>query len=105
MPSNEQEEDRGSKEQVMVDPITGIVTPFKGERSLKRPAIDVTHMEIDTTTKKPRVYTQGKEIVTLEDDEEESINQMYGIPIKEELSRSKEVSHLASPLVSHSTSH
>ena len=62
-------------------------------------------MEIDTTTKKPRVSTQGKEIVTLEDDEEESINQMQGFPIGEEPSHSKEASHPYSPSVSHSTSH
>ena len=41
----------------MVDPITGTITPFKGESSLKRPATEVTNMEIDTTTKKPRVST------------------------------------------------
>ena len=61
-------------------------------------------MEIDTTTKKPRVSSQGKEIVTLEDDEEESINQIQGSPILEEPSHSKEVSHTASPSISHSTS-
>ena len=44
----------------MVDPITGILTPFKGERSLKRPIIEVINMEIDTTAKKPRVSSQGK---------------------------------------------
>ena len=33
MSSNEQEEDKGSEAQVMVDPIIGIITPFKGERS------------------------------------------------------------------------
>lgn len=76
MSSNEQEEDKGSEAQVMVDPITGTITPFKGERSLKIPATEVTNMEIDTTTKKPKVSTQGKEIVTLEDEEEESINQI-----------------------------
>ena len=62
-------------------------------------------MEIDTTAKKPRLSTQGKEIVTLEDDEEESINQMKGFPITEETSHSKEASHPASPSLSHSTSH
>ena len=61
-------------------------------------------MEIDTTTKKPRVSSQGKEIVTLEDDEEESINQIQGFPIQEEPSHSKEVSHVVSPSISHSTS-
>lgn len=89
----------------MVDPIKGKITPFKGERSLKRPATDVTNMEIDTTTKKPRVSTQGKEIVTLQDDEEKSISQMQGFLITEEPSHSKEASHPTSPSISHSTSH
>ena len=57
MSDNEQEEDKGSKAQVMVDPITGTITAFKGERSLERPATEVTNMEIDTTSKKPRVST------------------------------------------------
>ena len=52
MSNNGQEEDKGSKAQIMVDPITGILTPFKGERYLKRPITEVTNMEIDTTTKK-----------------------------------------------------
>jgi hypothetical protein len=89
----------------MVDPITCTITPFKGERTLNRHAKKVTNMEIDTTTKKPRVSTQGKEIVTLEDDGEESINQMNGFPIIEEPSHSKEASHPTSPSLSHSTSH
>ena len=38
MSSNEQEEDKGSEAQAMVDPIIGTITHFKGERSLKRPA-------------------------------------------------------------------
>ena len=41
----------------MVDPVTGIITPFKGERTLKRHTTEVTNMEIDTATKKPRVST------------------------------------------------
>ena len=58
----------------MIDPITRIPTPFKDERSLKRPITEVTNMEVDTTAKKPNVSIQGKEIVALEGDEEESIN-------------------------------
>ena len=58
----------------MVDLVTGTITPFKGERTLKRPTTEVTNMEIDTVAKKPRVPTQGKEIVTLDDDDEEPIN-------------------------------
>ena len=49
----------------------------------------MTDMEVYVTTKKPRISNQGKEIVTLEDDEEESINQIQGFPIQEELSHSK----------------
>ena len=85
----------------MVDPVTHTITPFKGERTLKRPATEVTHMEIDTTTKKPRVSTKGKEIVTMVDDVEDSINQTKGIPITEEHSHSKESSHPASPSLTH----
>ena len=58
----------------MIDPIIGIPTPFKDERSLKRPIIEMTNMEVDVTAEKPRISNQGREIVTLEDDEEESIN-------------------------------
>lgn len=89
----------------MVDPITGMLTPFKGERSKRRPITEATNMEIDTTAKKPRVSSQGKEIVTLKDDEEEYINQIQGFPITEEPSHSKEASHVASPSISHSISH
>lgn len=104
MSNNGQEEDKGWKAQIMVDPIIGILTPFKGERSLKRPVSEVTNIEIDTIAKKPRVSSQGKEIVTLVDDDEESINQIQGFTIQEEPSHSKEVSHVVSPSVSHSTS-
>ena len=58
-------------------------------------------MEIDTAAKKPRVSTQGKEIVTVDDDDEESINQTKGIPITEEHSHSKESSHPTSPSLTH----
>ena len=104
MSNNGQGEDKGSEEQIMVDPITRILTPFKVEISLKRPIVEVTNMEIDTIAKKPRVFSQGKEIVTLEDDEKESINQIQGFPIQEEPSHSNEVSHASSPSISHSTS-
>ena len=60
MASNEQEEDKGSEEQAMVDPVTGIITPFKGERTLKRPATKLTNMEIDTVVKKPRLLRENK---------------------------------------------
>ena len=59
-------------------------------------------MEVDVTSKKPRIYNQGKEIVTLEDDKEDSINQIQGFPIQEESSQRKEVSHPLSHSVSNS---
>ena len=55
MSNNDQEEDKGSQEQEMVDPIISVITPSKGERTLKRPTPEATNMDIDTTTKKPRV--------------------------------------------------
>ena len=41
-------------------------------------------MDIDITTKKPEVSTQGKEIVDLEEDDEESINKGKGTIVEEE---------------------
>ena len=71
---HEHEEDKESEEKTMVDPVTSTITPFKGENTLKRLAIEVTNMEIDFASKKSRVSTQGKEIVIVDDDDEESIN-------------------------------
>ena len=44
----------------MIDPITGIPTPFKVEGSLKRPITKVTNMEVDVTTIKPSVSNQDR---------------------------------------------
>ena len=68
----------------MFDPITGIITPFKGERTIERLATEVTNMDIDIGTKKPIIYIQGKEIVDLDNDDEESINEIKEIQITEE---------------------
>ena len=103
--NNDQEEDKGSQEQEMVDPITGVITPFKGERTLKRPVTEVTNMDIDTATKKPRISIQGKEILDLDNDDEESINQIKGIHITKEPTQSKGESRPTSPCATHSTSH
>ena len=62
-------------------------------------------MEVDVTTKNPRVSNQDKEIVTLVDDEEKSINKIQGFPIQEDSSHNKEDSHSVSHSVSHSISH
>ena len=75
MTVDEQEVDKGSEEKTMIEPVTGLSTPFKGEKTLKNPATDITNMEIDTISKKPRVSSQGKELVELDDDDDEhSIN-------------------------------
>ena len=58
-------------------------------------------MEVDVTTKRPRVCKQDKEILTLHNDEEEYINKIQGFLIEEESSQSKEVSHSVSHSVSH----
>lgn len=97
MSSSGQGQYKRSKAQTMIDPITGISPPFKDERSLKRPITEVTIMEVDV-----RVSSQGREIVTLEYGEEESINQIQGFPIQEEPSHSKEVSDLVSHSISSS---
>ena len=57
MTRDEQEVDKGPEEQTMVDPVIGLITPFKGEKTLKSPATDITDMEIDTSSKKSRVST------------------------------------------------
>ena len=44
---------------------TKVPTPLKGEKSLKGHSINIADMEIDITTKKPRVFVQNKEIVDL----------------------------------------
>ena len=44
-------DDKELEAQTMIDPITGIPTPFKDERSLKRPITEMTNMEVDGTTK------------------------------------------------------
>ena len=98
--------EKESEERTVVDLVTRLITPFKGERTLKRPAIDITNIEIDTTSKKPMVSAQGKEVVDLDDDDDEhSINQIKGIQITEDPAQSREASHQASPSTTHSTSH
>ena len=102
--SSGQGEDKKSEEQTMIDPITRIPTPFKDEIYLKRPITKVTNMEVDVIAKKPIISNQGREIVTSEDDEEESINQIQGFPIQEQPSHRKEFSHTVSHSISHSIS-
>ena len=91
--NSEQRKDKELEIETLIGPTTGIPTSFKDERSLKRSVTKMTDMEVDVTTKRPRVSNQDKETVTLDDDEEESINQIQGFPIEEEFSHSKGVSH------------
>ena len=53
---------------------TKVPTPLKGEKSLKRHCTDTTDMEIDVSTKKARTFTQQIEVVSLDEDDEGSIN-------------------------------
>ena len=46
-------------------------------------------MDIDTATKKPRISTQDKEIVPLDDDDEGSISQIKGIRLQRSLLKAK----------------
>ena len=62
-------------------------------------------MDIDTATKKPKIFIQGKEIMDLDNEDEESINKIKGIQIIEEPTQSKGASHSTSAFVTHSTSH
>lgn len=83
MTKNGQGKDKELEGQTLFDPIIGIPTPFKDERSLKRPITEMTGMEVDVTAKNPRIFNQRKEIATLEDDEEKYINRIQGFPIQE----------------------
>ena len=61
-----------------------VPTPLKGDKSLKRHSTNTTDMEIDITTKKPKVFVLSKEIVDLEEDDEQSINKSKGTIVEEE---------------------
>ena len=51
-----------------------IPTPFKAEKSLKRPSADVMEVDENTSVKRPRLEEAGEEIVEIEDDDDRSIN-------------------------------
>ena len=63
---------------------TEVPTPLKGKKSLKRQFANTADMQIDVTTKKPRVFVQSKEIVDLEQDDEQFINKGKGTIVEEE---------------------
>ena len=76
--------DRINPEKVAEGQNKEVPTPLKGEKSLKRHSTDTTDMDIDVTTKKPRVSIQSKEIVDREQDDEQSINKGKGTIVEEE---------------------
>lgn len=53
--SNDSSSDRVNQDKVVVEKGTKVPTPLKGEKYLKRHSIDIVDMDIDITTKKPRV--------------------------------------------------
>ena len=55
-------------------------------------------MELDVPNKKDKFFAYDKQIITLEDDEEESINQLQRTFIEEERAQEKETSQsISSP--------
>ena len=73
-----------SSDRINLDIVAEVPTPLKGEKSLKGHSIDTVDMEIDITTKKPRVFVQSKEIVDLEEDDKQSISKGKGTIVEEE---------------------
>ena len=55
--SNDNSSDRVNLDKVVVRQGTKVPTPLKGEKSLKTHCTDTSDMQIDITTKKPRVST------------------------------------------------
>ena len=82
--NNDSSSERVNPDKAVVGQGIEVSTPLKGEKSLKRHSTDIVDMDIDITTKKPRVSTQGKEVVDLEEDDEESINKRKGTTVEEE---------------------
>ena len=82
--SNSSNSDRVNLDKVVEGQGTKVPTPLKGEKSLRRHSTDTTDMDIDITTKKPRVSAHSKEIVDQEEDDEESINKGKGTIVEEE---------------------
>ena len=60
---------------------TEIPTPLKAEKSVKRQSADT--MEVDASTKRPRLSESSKEIVDIEDDDDRSINKGKATIIQE----------------------
>ena len=61
-----------------------IPTPFKVEKSLKRPSADTMEVGENTSVKKPRLAEVGEEIVEIEDDDDRSINKGKTTIVEEE---------------------
>ena len=63
---------------------TEVPTPLKGEKSLKRHSTDTIDIEIDVSNKKARTFAQPIEVVSINEDDEGSINKGKGTIVEEE---------------------
>ena len=77
------EHDQNAKDQQTVSQ-TQIPTPYKVEKSLKRPSADVMEVDQSTSTKKPKLE-EIEEIVEIEDDEVRFTNKDNTTIVEEEL--------------------
>ena len=57
---------------------TEVPTPLKGEKSLKRHSTDTVDMDIDVSSKKARTSAQPIEVISINEDDEGSINKGKG---------------------------
>lgn len=69
----------------------GVPTPFKGEVSLKRSAQEMSEEQRSSANKKSKLSGHEKEVISLEDDEETSTNQVKGTLIEEETGQNVDV--------------
>ena len=80
--SNDQ--DQNNQDQQIVNQAQ-IPTPFKTEKSWKRPSADVMQVDQNTSAKKPKLAGIGEEIVEIEDDEVRSTEKGKTTIVEEEL--------------------
>ena len=78
----EQVEDNGSNEsdsnminldKVATEQRTKLPTPLKGEKSLKRHSTNIVDMDIDVLNKKTKTFSQPIEVISINEEDEESI--------------------------------
>ena len=79
--SNEKDQDAQDQQTVSQAEIS---TPYKVEKSLKRPSADVMEVDQSTSAKKPKL-AEIEEIVEIEDDEVRATNKDKTTIVEEEL--------------------